>query len=134
MVRLGVSKRTQPSIMVGNIAGNYYALPMVNQEQQQSLLALLPPNASKTIDEEAHDCDKHPCDKLPDEVRLICLGRMLYHEFCLAPLDPEVPCKEDMHFLGAIIASRRFLQITVGLQRARAAALASCRLFDFDEQ
>ena len=54
--------------MVGNIKGNFYALPMVNEAQQSSLLALLPPNATQTVDKEAEDCQEHPCQQLPDQV------------------------------------------------------------------
>lgn len=65
-----MSKKSQPSIMIGNMAGSYYALPMASEAQKAGLLALMPPNASKTIEEEASECDIRPCTHLPDKVRL----------------------------------------------------------------
>lgn len=67
--RLAGGKKSQPSIMVGNLEGSYYALPLMNEEQKSGLLAIMPPNATQKVEQEAVKCEDQPCDELPDEVR-----------------------------------------------------------------
>lgn len=66
--RLAGGKKNQPSIMVGNLEGSYYALPLLTEEQKSGLLAIMPANASQKVEQEAGKCEDQDCDELPDEV------------------------------------------------------------------
>ena len=56
--------------MVKSIAGNYYALPLVNKVQQSGNLPLLPAGATEKVSEEAEICSREPSDELPEQVQL----------------------------------------------------------------
>ena len=71
--------------MVGNLEGSYYALPLMNDEQKSGLLAIMPPNATQKVEQEAGKCEDQPCDELPDEVRHLeaFLHTFSIHILCL---------------------------------------------------
>ena len=69
--RLAGGKKYQPSIMVGTLKGSYYALPLMNEEQKSGLLAIMPANATRKVEQEAGNCEDQPCDELPDEVAIL---------------------------------------------------------------
>ena len=93
--RLAGGKKNQPSIMVGNLAGSYYALPLMNEEQKSGLLAIMPPNATKIVEREAEKCEEEDCGQLPDEVRLITLSTATaFLHFC-SHLEVIRPCTQS---------------------------------------